>query len=236
MNTPGVSKLGTAVMAEQLPAGSPRWQARLTGVVYLLFFVTAIAGKVFIPATADGILAHEAAFRLGFALGLVSLAAYLVLTALFYNLLTPVSRNLALCAAFFSLIGCATQTFGSLFQLAPLVLLSGRLFASAFTAEQLQALAQFGLDLSVQAASIGLVFFALFDLTLGWLILRSTLLPRLLGVLMVLAGVGWLAFLYPPLANALAIYIDVLGFLAEALLMLWLLVKGINAPRQTVQP
>jgi hypothetical protein len=66
---------------------------------------------------------------------------------------------------------------------------------------------------------------------IGYLILRSTFLPRTLGVLMTLAGLGWLAFLSPPLANHLSIYIKVLGILAEGALMLWLLVLGVNVQR-----
>jgi len=76
-----------------------------------------------------------------------------------------------------------------------------------------------------------LVFFGPYCLMIGYLILRSTFLPRTLGVLMTLAGLGWLAFLSPPLANHLSIYIKVLGILAEGALMLWLLVLGVNVQR-----
>jgi hypothetical protein len=77
-----------------------------------------------------------------------------------------------------------------------------------------------------------LVFFGPFCLLLGYLIFRSTFLPRVLGVLMAFAGLGWLIFL-SPLGNHLSTYLKVLGFLAEASLMLWLLVKGVNVqPRK----
>jgi uncharacterized protein DUF4386 len=75
-----------------------------------------------------------------------------------------------------------------------------------------------------------LPFFACYCLLLGYLILRSTFLPRILGVLMVLAGLGWLMFL-SPLAGRLTTYIDVLGFVAEMSLMLWLLIKGVKEQR-----
>ncbi len=64
-----------------------------------------------------------------------------------------------------------------------------------------------------------------------WLILRSTFLPRILGAFLVLAGVGWLAYLSPVVANALSSWIKGLGLLAEASLMLWLVVKGVNERR-----
>ena len=68
----------------------------------------------------------------------------------------------------------------------------------------------------------------MFQLLIGYLIFRSTFLPRILGVLMALAGLGWLVFLAPPLAALLLTYLEILGVLAEALLMLWLLVIGVN--------
>jgi hypothetical protein len=75
-----------------------------------------------------------------------------------------------------------------------------------------------------------LVFFGPYCLLLGYLIFRSTFLPRILGVLMAFAGLGWLIFL-TPLAIHLSTYLKVLGFLAEASLMLWLLVMGVNVQR-----
>ncbi len=128
-------------------------------------------------------------------------------------------------------MGCAVTAFGSLFQLAPLVVLDDSSYLSAFTLKQVQALALLLLHLNTQVGSIALVFFGLFQLLIGGLIVRSTFLPRILGALMSFAGLGWLIFLAPPLANALLSYLEVLGILAEASLMLWLLVMGVNAER-----
>jgi hypothetical protein len=211
-------------------ATSPRLRARIVGVVYLLYFLTAILGALLTPGTSTDILAHQALFRWGFAVSLISLAFYVALTVLFYILFRPVNRTLALLAAFFSLVGCVMQAVGSVFQLAPLVLLSGNQ-SSAFNVQQLQAVAQTFLNLNVQAGYVGIVFFGLFDIAIGLLIWRSTFLPRILGVPMVVAGLTWLAFLSPPLANYLLTPIQVIGFLAEAALMLWLLVRGVNLQR-----
>jgi hypothetical protein len=94
--------------------------------------------------------------------------------------------------------------------------------------EQLRALALMFLELNTQAGNICVVFFGVYCLLIGYLIFRSAFLPRILGVLMALAGLGWLTFLSPPLANYLSPYILILGFLAELSLMLWLLVMGVN--------
>jgi hypothetical protein len=79
--------------------------------------------------------------------------------------------------------------------------------------------------------NIAIVFAGFYCILIGYVIFRSTFPPRILGVLMAFAGLGWLTFLAPPLANFLSPYILVLGFLAELALMLWLLVMGVNVQR-----
>ncbi|MGO9650492.1 MAG: DUF4386 domain-containing protein [Terriglobales bacterium] len=232
--------MNTPVMMQPIAKASPRPSARITGVVYLLYFLTAILGEFFLKgivvdgdatATATNLLAHQSLFRLGLATGLISTALYIAVTALFYGLFKPVNRGLSLLAAFFSLVGCAILAFGSLFQLAPLVVLGGSQYLSVFKVEQLRALALIFLELNNQAANIYLALFGFYDLLIGYLIFKSAFLPRFLGVLMALAGLGWLTFLSPPFANHLSPYNLVLGFLAELSLMLWLLVMGVNVQR-----
>ena len=227
-------------MTERITEGSLWPSARVTGVVYLLYFLTAIVAVLLVrgivvsgdaAATAVNILAHETLYRSGFAIGLIGTALYVAVTALFYGLFKPVNKSLALLAAFFSLVGCAIQASGSLFQIAPLVVLGGSHYLSVFKLEQLQALALMFLNLNVQAGYTEIIFFGLFDIVIGYLIFRSTFLPRFLGVLMMIAGLGWLTFLSPALATHLSPYVDVLGFIAELFLMLWLLVMGVNVQR-----
>lgn len=76
-----------------------------------------------------------------------------------------------------------------------------------------------------------LVFFGAYCLLIGYLIFRSTFLPRILGVLMAFGGLGWLTFLSAPLANYLSPYNMAPGILGELALTLWLLVKGVNEER-----
>jgi hypothetical protein len=76
-----------------------------------------------------------------------------------------------------------------------------------------------------------LVFFGFYCALIGYLILRSTFLPRILGVLMVIAGLGWLTYLSPPFANYLAPYNMASGILGEGSLTLWLMVMGVNVER-----
>jgi hypothetical protein len=231
-------------MMERIAEASPRPMARITGVVYLLYFLTAVSGVLFIrgiivsgdpAATATHILAHERLFRLSVAVGLIATALYIAVTVLFYGLFKPVNKTVALLAAFFSLVGCSIQAVGSIFQVAPLAVLEGSPYLSVFKVDQLQAVALMFIKLNVQATYISLVFFGLFNLLIGYLIFKSTFLPRILGVLMALSGLGWLTFLSPSLANYLLAHIEILGIIAEASLMLWLLAKGVNVERWKAQ-
>jgi hypothetical protein len=222
---------------ETTGGGWPRSGARAIGVVYLLYFFTAFLGVFLMKglvvsgdaaATAHGILAHEARYRSGFAVGLLANVLYIALTALFYGLFAPVSRVLSLVAAFLGLAGGAVLIGGGLLQIAPLVLLEHGPFTSAFGVDQVQAAALLCLALYARVYGIALVPFALYDLLLGYLIVKSAFLPRTLGVLMMLAGVGWVTFLWPPLAAALSAWVLPFGALAEIALMLWLLARGVN--------
>jgi Domain of unknown function (DUF4386) len=213
---------------------------RSVAVVYLLYFPTALlAGFLMkglvVPgnaaATATNILAHEALYRSGLAVDLAANALYIAVTALFYWLFAPVNRRISLMAAFFSLVGCGVQIFAGIFRLAPLVMLRDSHLSSTFGTEQLQAIALLSLTLHGGTINIALVLFALYDLLLGYLIYRSTFLPRALGIVMMIAGVGWLTCLWPPLVTALASIIVPLGGLAEIALLLWLLIRGVDVSR-----
>ena len=229
-------------MMEPIAAASPRLKARIAGVFYLLTILTRMFVEIFVrnrlvvpddaAATATNIMAHEPLFRLGFAGDIIAFASYVALTALLYELFKPVNRSLSLVAAFFSLVASVVQAISSLFHLAPLVLLGGASYLSVFTVEQLQALALVFLRLRAAAYhNIGLVFFGLYCLLVGILTLRSTFLPRIIGVLMVLAGLSYVLFLSPPLVRSLQPYVLVFPGLGQISLTLWLLVMGVNVQR-----
>ena len=234
-------RTGDSKVTERNAEASPRFKARMAGVFYLLEGTMASFGEVFVvgqlvvssnaAATATNVLAHESLLRWGFAAALIAVACHIVYTVLFYDLFKPVNRSLSLLAAFFSLVAIALQAFSSLFELAPLIVLGGDHSLSAFKMEQLQALALLFLKLNMQAFNIYLVFFGFWLVLTGYLIFRSTFLPRILGVLLVIDGLGWLIFLSPPLANSLFPYIAAVAALAEPFLILWLLLVGVNVQR-----
>jgi hypothetical protein len=157
---------------------SPAVIARISGVFYLLTFVS-------------GVIALVVRGTVGVSGGLVAGACYVVVTMLFYVLFTPVSRTLSLFAAAISLVGIVVGPLRST-RISPLV------------------------------------FFGCYCLLIAWLIFMSTYLPRFLGVLMAIAGLGWLTFLSPPLARALSPWVYGPGLLGEGALTAWLLVKDVK--------
>ncbi len=177
-------------MTDRIAETSPRFKARMAGVFQLLEALTAASPGVFIldrlvvsgnaAATAANILGHERLLWLGFASSLFGVAFHIAWALLMYELLKPVNRTLSLLAAFVILVGCAIQALTSLFYLAPLLILQGSSSLSAFTPEQLQALALMFVKLRVYSFDIYLVFFGFWCILIGYLIFRSTFLPRIL--------------------------------------------------------
>jgi hypothetical protein len=226
----------------EIAASSPALKARIAGIVYLINGVAygyvdgTIHGKFIVDgnaaATAQNILANGPLLRTCFAVELISAACYVVVTLLLYDLLKPVNRSISLLAAFFSLMGCAVAILAGLFTFAPLIVMGGASYLSVFKVEQLQALALLSLNLHTVAASICMVFFGFYCLLIGYLIFRSTFMPRIIGVFMAITGLTYQLFLSPPLATYLFPYVvKPAGALGELSLLLWLIIFGVNAQR-----
>ncbi len=224
---------------------SPRLWARVAGVFYLLTIAMGVFAELFVrgalvvrddaAATASNILAHESFYRLGLVADLIMLVCYVAVTLLFYYLFKPVSRSLSLLAAFFSLIGIAVLAVNCLSHVAPLIFLGNANYLSVFEPNQLQALALVSLRLHARGYTISGVFFGMYMLLLGVMIFKSEFLPRIVGVLMAIGGLGNLidsfaTFLSPALAARLP-DLGMLGGLAELALTVWLLAMGVNAAK-----
>jgi hypothetical protein len=228
-------------MKEEISQASPRLKARMAGALYVLAGLTSVIGGMYFPGklvavgdaatTANAILAHEHFFELGFSVILIAVVCSILLTILFYDLFRPVNKTLSQTAASVHLVGLAVLAVASLLQLAPLVVLNGGQYLSVFKPEQVQALAYLFLQVNTEAGNAFLAFFGLYCMLIGWLILKSMFLPRIIGVFMALAGLGYLTFLSPPLAAYLSPYNLAPAALGEGSLMLWLLVVGVNAQR-----
>ena len=220
---------------------SPRVLARMAGLFFLLTILTGLFAQGFVSerlidfsdaaATATNILAQRSLFQLGLTVYLIEMACQVAMMALFYLLLRPVSKSIALVSTFWGLTGCVIKTFARVFYIAPLFLLGGSPAFSGFSAAQLQQLALMLLRINDMGAAIALGFFGLNAVVKGYLIFRSTFLPRWLGVLSIISAAGWLMFFYPPLGYRAFPIIALLGLVGSAATIFWLLVFGVNEQR-----
>jgi|ERR1019366_4640324 hypothetical protein len=214
-----------------------RSKARLAGALYLIIIIGATFAEVFVrdrlvvsgdaAATASNILAHESLYRLGGAADLTAFVCDAIVALIFYELFRPVSESLSLLAAFFRLVHVAVMAVNSINHFAPLILLR---------AGQLPSLALAFLRLHALGYNIALVFFGCHCLLIGYLIYRSTFLPRILGALLAIAGICYLAnsftnFLAPAFAATLFPWILLPAAAAEWSLTGWLLFAAVDLQR-----
>jgi len=231
---------------ERIREASPRVQARIAGFLYLIVIVGGIFAEILVrgrlvvhgdaAATAHNIVTHEMLYRWGFAVEVFYCAFCNVpILLIFYNLFRVVNRNVALLMVFFDLVTTAIESVSLLAHFAPLVFLGRGHYLSAFTVEQLQAAAYMSVQFFEYGFAISLVFFGFDCLAMAYLIVRSNFLPRFLGVLLAIEGLGYLInsfalFLAPALQARIFPYFVVTG-IGEAALCLWLLVMGVNVER-----
>ena len=225
---------------------SPRVLAGTGGVLYLIIILLGIVGEAFIrdriivpgdaTSTAGNLRSMESLWRFGIASELFLLMCSVVLALILYVLLRPVGRDLALLAAFFNLVSLSIEGAYSL-QLIEVLFPQGNApYLKAFTPEQLHAMASLSARSHVYGFGIALSFFGCFCLVAGQLIFRSGYLPRVVGVLMQIAGVAYLTntfalILNPSFADRIFPVVAALGFVGEASLCLRLLLKGVNVQR-----
>ena len=219
---------------------SPQAYARMGGALYLIVIAAGVLGELLIrdrlvvpgnPAsTLDNIRSFEFLWRLGIAANLFHLACSVVLAVIFYVLLRPVSRDLALLAVLFNVVAIALESASKLFLLPSLFVLANASYLQAFTPEQLQVLAYLSNRSHAYGFNVSLIFFGFECLLLGYLIFKSEFLPKILGILMQIAGVCYLTNSFAMLLAPTLVNIAVLvpAFVAELSLALWLLVRGVD--------
>ena len=219
---------------------SPRNLARAIALLFLVVLVCGIVAQAIIsdrliifrdPArTASNILANQSLYGLGFTLYMIELSAQIAQTVLLFHLLKPVNRRVATVALAFGLVGCTIKMVSRIFYLAPLFILN-QSSIGALTAEQLPAVSLILLIVNDHGAGVALGFFGLETVLEGWLILRSTFLPRWLGVLTIVAGAGWLTWLSPTLGYAAFNVVALVALVGSIATIGWFLAKGVDVER-----
>jgi hypothetical protein len=222
---------------------SPQPYVRAAGILYLaiillgLFGETVVRGTLFIAgdpaATAQAIAASPWLWRAGLVGDLLMHVCDVPVIVVFYLLLKPVDHTLALLTTLMNLVQTAVLGANKLNLLLPLFLQEDHAYLQVFTPEQLQTLSYLAIKTHSYGFGIGLIFFGFASVVRGYLIYRSGFFPRILGVLLLIAGLAYLLnsfalLLSPALAAALFPGALIPAFVGEFSLCVWLIVKGID--------
>ncbi len=224
----------------------PQRYARTAGALYLAIIVLGgfaeglVANKLVVPrnaaTTAHNILASTGLWRLSVAGDLVVALFAVPLLWIEYLLLRPVSNQLVLLAVLFNLVSLAVEAISKLFLLLVMPILVNADYATAFEPQQLNVLASLALKSHDISFNISLLFFGFACLVNGNLIFRSGYLPKLIGVLMQVAGLSCLtacfaALFAPTFADLIIPAVLIPPFIGESSFCLWLLFKGVNVAK-----
>ncbi len=217
--------------------------ARIAGGLFLVSMVAGFFGELYAPshiivsgdaaATARNVAASSALFRAGFAAYLVEAVCDISLSLVMYELLKPVRRDLALLAAFFGLVSTAVFAGAELFYFGASLIVGGAAYLKSFSADQLSSLGLLSLKMYGLGGGIFMVFYGVATLIRGYLIYRSGFLPRALGALMGLAGVGFIAsnFLLVLAPAYASDFLLLPMFLTVVSVAGWLLIKGVDVSK-----
>lgn len=235
-------------MTNRIADISLRKAARIAGfgllimTIFASFAVFYVFPKLVVPGdtatTANNIIANEFLFRIGICSCIIVIILDVVVAWALYVFLKPVHKSLSLLAAWFRLVytiifGITLVNYFSVLQL-----LSGADYLKVFEIDQLHAKVMLSLNAFSDGWAIGYVFFGLHLALLGYLVFKSVYIlfksvyiARILGVLLIVAGLGYLIeyfgkFLFPDFDAAIGL---VTGW-GELLFMFWLLWRGGKIP------
>jgi len=219
--------------------------SRAAGVAMLLSIVFGLLGEMILPdriivtkdaaATAANILGDPTLFRLTFAAYLVEGLCDVALCVIFYILLEPVDRNLALLSAFFGIASMITFAVAQSSFFAASLVLGDTSGMESFTTDQRNGLAYLAIRISGTIAGLFLCLYGTASMIRGYLMARSTYIPRIFGILLMIGGAGF--FLRSATLLLAPKYSSPLLLMPMALagipLMLWFLFRGIRPARIT---
>ncbi len=233
----------TSTLVGQKEVGRLKRLTRGAGILYLAIFIiyplsTMVRSMLVVPgdaaATAQNIAESGSLFRWGMAGEATIFLIEIVLAAVLYALLRPVSRSISLGASLARVAEGVVMAAGNLFtSILTLVAVGGAGYMAVFTVEQQEALALFFQEANDYVVLTWGFFFALSLVLTGWLVYRSGFFPKIPGILLVLAGVGYFSqsygtFVAPGLTDVLSTVVLVLAIPGELVFALWLIFKGVD--------
>jgi hypothetical protein len=220
---------------------STKKTARVAGLLYVLFSIPGFFGLIYVPshlvvrgdstATASNIMASESLFRAGIASNLIGQIGFIFVALALYRLFKGVDKTQASLMVILFVVSVPISILNELNHVAPLMLLHGTNFSSVFDKPQLDALVMMFLGLYDQGINLAEIFWGLWLFPFGVLVFRSRFLPRILGILLLIAGCGYVmeSFTYLLLSPGHGhIVYKIAGILeaGELPMMLWLLIMG----------
>ena len=218
---------------------APGNMARIAGGFYLAFVLASVLagalghiGMGGAEQVYQAIVTSGGSFRLALVVALLSAFLFLVAAWSLYALLRPINEQLALLFLLLNAVGVAIQCVSMFALISALLLGDGASRMQAFSAQQLEGLAYLSINVYKTGFITAQLFFGTWLFPLGYLVYKSGFLPRFLGVLLLLDGVGVLIWFLQavllPAYPAISYPSWALGFIAEVGLGLWLLVMGVK--------
>ncbi len=217
--------------------------ARIAGLLYLIVIATGLFAEVFVRqalkvsgdalATANNIHSSEMLFRWGLVADLINFVCGLPCVLIIYFLFKRINKFLLQLALIFVIIQTAIIALNLLNQISPLLILSNNAYLKTFQPNQLAALSQLSLNIQGVGYAIGLVFFGFYCLLVGYVIFKSKMVPKFLGILYIISGIGYLInsfimLLSKGFANPIFVYVAIPIFIGELSFCLWLFIKGVD--------
>src|SRR6266851_2793706 len=218
---------------------SPQIRARVAGALYLSLALFAPFSQIYVPSklivsgdaatTVSNIAASGSLFSLGIVSALVTAIINILVALALYQVLKLVHRNTAWLMVILILVSIPITMLNELNNSAILFLVSGAGSLKGLTADQMHALVSLFLNLHATGLNIAGIFFGLWLFPMGYLVFKSGFLPRLLGVLLIIGGVGYVvqsfaALLLPNFNVSIVLFTD----WGELLFPLWLVIRGVN--------
>ncbi|RME45335.1 MAG: DUF4386 domain-containing protein [Chloroflexi bacterium] len=233
-------------MTTRIAETSPRTFARIAGILYVALFIlgpfafflgrtsTVVPGDP--VATVDNLMAAESMFRFGMAAETAIILIEIVVSAILYVLLRPVSRPLALASTLARFAQSILQAVNLFTAVPALLVLGGASYLSVFNPDQLKAIVLLFMDVNAFIIIVWGLIFGFHLLLLGYLVYRSGFWPKFLGILLLLASFGYLAQSYghilaPQYDDLLSTIVLITSIPGELAFTLWLLIKGIDVER-----
>lgn len=223
--------------------------SRLAGLLYLVVVVTGLFSLAYVPSqitlsgdprtVVSNIMASESLFRFGIAAFMILQVAFLLLPLVLFRLLRPVGEAMALCMVALAVVSVPIALVSLSSRLDVLSLLTGARYAAMFTPQQLEAEVLLALGEYRSGLFITKLFWGLWLFPFGYLVLRSGLLPKILGILLMLGCVGYVVavfgeLLVPGYTELVASrFVGRAAAVGEIGTCLWLLCVGARRPRST---